>query len=332
MTGFRLCVLRWATLGFLLALVFLPTTALASDCPPEDLSRSDCRAAASTARSPLVPIAGAAAGAGAGWVASKVLDREPGEGKDEKSKKNPCAADEGRLSEAETEVATITAIHAALTDMLEAMNTSWENTRQAALWRAGVDLAFIAQSIVMPKLGEGAIKSRIKNEFLQKIAKEAVSAVAKESAKDVVRAGYGEGHSIDSYADEFISGVFKTFTSQVTSDLNSRYGWFGMAPDGTLFTGLPATISDGTAHPWVKEMSEGIGDLVGGLWDYVDLYENAKKDADALKAIREKMRKVLRDKLEAETALQDALDELASSRRVLEHCRRIWGLSAGAES
>lgn len=43
-------------------LLWAATLVYASDCPPNDPSRSDCQAAANTARSPLVPLAGAVVG------------------------------------------------------------------------------------------------------------------------------------------------------------------------------------------------------------------------------------------------------------------------------
>lgn len=327
----KLDILRWSIFGYFLLLGLAPTAVYASDCPPDDPSRGDCKSAASTARSPLVPIVGAVAGGMVGAIGSQILDRGPREDSEPKPKGPPCAADEARLREAESEVAMLTAIHAALQDMLETFNTQWENTRQAALWRAGVDLVFIAQSIVLPKLGEGAIKQHIKSEIMQKIVKESVSAISKEGAKDMIRIPYGEEIGMKSHKDEWWSGMFKILTSEITSRLNSRYGIFGVDPGGNVLPNLPPTLLDGTGNPLVKNMSEGMGNIVGGLWDYWDLYDNASKDAAAMKAIRDKLLTVLKDKLEAESALQDAIDELESSRRVLEHCRKIWGLTANAQ-
>lgn len=61
--------------GLALLCWLLAGTAFASDCPPDDPSRSDCAAAATAAQNPLVPIAGGLAGTVAGGLAGNKLKK-----------------------------------------------------------------------------------------------------------------------------------------------------------------------------------------------------------------------------------------------------------------
>ena len=66
--GFAFSVLIW--------LFYFASVAYARDCPPNDPSRSDCAAAATTAQNPLVPAAGTIGGAGTSVVIDRLRNRK----------------------------------------------------------------------------------------------------------------------------------------------------------------------------------------------------------------------------------------------------------------
>jgi hypothetical protein len=314
--------LRWSILGFFLALALAPDVAQASDCPPDDPSRADCIAAASTARSPLVPIAGAAAGGIAAWVVDNILDRgdstttdeteteteEPVDDEREEDIKHPCVSDENRLLDALSDLELLESLERIYTNDYNTLSVQWENKRQATLLTSGVDLASMAQSIWAPDFGKDWFKGAIESEFRRKMAKELTKTLAKEVAKDAAR---------------------------VTTDQGIPWSKFLTGPvETTIKTTLLEGINAWGSHRTWERIPDALGKtksatrLTSFLWSMWNLWDSAKKAAEQMEQIRMQMREVYKNLLEVRTALDDARANAASLRRILEHCRRIWELPA----
>jgi hypothetical protein len=157
----RTTAARWlALIGFLLTWLALFTgAAYASDCPPDDPSRSDCKSAASTARNPLVPIAGAVLGGAAGQVIGQVLtgggkgetagdDGDKGEGKAANAEpENPCLEALERFQLAKVEQEALFDAFLSWQSTVRSLDEMYWKTSKAGYWSGVVDIGFLAGSV-----------------------------------------------------------------------------------------------------------------------------------------------------------------------------------------
>lgn len=324
----RLSIVRWSIFGYFLLLGLLPTVAYASDCPPDDPSRSDCKSAASTARSPLVPIVGAAAGAGAGWVVSKVL--EPGEKTEsdgepeQETKADPCQADLDRYAEAAMRARVFQASREGFQNLLNLLETLYENARQAAFWSSSLDVSFMAGALwtkpaaallgreileqtLVQKLREALLKS-----FGQELLKSLMTSMDQQGIDWGQVAVKGPGKSV------YETGLQEGVTKMLVNMEMERFAIYGIKPGGPVAKALEQNVANEIAGPLVES--------VFGVKALIETYQSAAEGADKLQQIRAEMSQVRKNLLDANAQFDDALEDMALARSTLEHCRRIWAL------
>lgn len=324
----KLAILRWSILGCFLLLGLLPTAAHASDCPPDDPSRSDCKSAASTARSPLVPIAGAAAGAGAGWVVTKVLDpgaRTEADGEQEpETRGDPCQADLDRYAEAAMRARVFQASREGFQNLLTLLETLYENARQAAFWSSSLDVAFMAGSLwtkpaaallgrqlVEQTLGQKLREALLKS-FGQELTKSLMTSMDQQGIDWGQVAAKGPGKSV------FETGLQEGLTKTLVNMEMERFAIYGIRPGGPVAKALEQNVANEVAGPLVES--------VFGVKALIETAQGAAEGADKLQQIRAQMSQVRKNLMEANAEFDDALEDMALARSTLEHCRKIWAL------
>jgi hypothetical protein len=157
------------------ALCLSVVPAWASDCNEP----TDCAAAAVTARNPLLPIAGAGVGAAAGAVVRTI--RKPGKGGEqehgEQALQSPCQAELESLLAARGVARALMKALQQQRDYLAYLDQLYEINRFKGFMSAGIDLAFLRQSIMgsSPKGGVvnavvfAALKGILKEELKQAV-------------------------------------------------------------------------------------------------------------------------------------------------------------------
>jgi hypothetical protein len=305
-------------------LALWPTPARASDCPPEDPSRSDCRGAATTARNPLVPIGGAAAGGLVGWMAgNSVRPRpKPEKGGDEpRTEKDPCLEDLERVSRASANARLLQGARQNLQSMLNLLETQYENTREAAYLSGAIDLGFIGGSIWTKPLSGLLGREAVKQALKQKLAEAALKALGKEASKAFMRTMTEQGWTWDKFVDKPLGGALKkqvqeSLKDAITAEQMGRFARMGIDPKGPVGRAVQEGIKTELAGP--------LSDAFGNFLSLASMAEGAISGAEKLEAIRAQMRAVREKLFDIETRFEDALTEMELARSALEHCRRIW--------
>lgn len=304
---------------FLLAwLVLLAGTAYASDCPPDDPSRSDCKAAATTARNPLVPIAGGVAGGVAGEVIGRVIrggrrdKTEKGEEAQAGDPESPCLEVLERFQFAKIETELLLEAFVRWQNTIRELDELYWKTSEAGYWGAVVDIGFLAGSVIgRPLAGLSRTLGRkyLGDTLKQKLLEVALKSVLKGSLKDVGKvfdlAQLPEGQApglVEKYLQEVIE---KEVTSRIMQDYLNR-GLRAGAFDGAtvkFFGRLDAyeKIREVVSKSYAEPVSNFLGDILS-------LYSAGM---DALTA-REQL-EIIRMKLNAARdnlfITQDLLDE-----------------------
>lgn len=327
MRHMQLTILRWSILGFFLALGLLPSTVFASDCPPDDPSRSDCQNAASTARSPLVPIAGAAAGGMAGWIASQALDpqkEKDGETEREEgdSKADPCQADLDRFSAASEAARVLQAAREGLQNIVNMLETQYENTRQVSFWSGGIDVAFMGGSLWTKPVAGMLGKELLEQTLGAKLRESAVKTFGQELSKALVStmtehginwADVAVGKPWDSVK---MTAAQEAFSKLLLQGEMQNLARRGIDPAGPVGKALERTISNEIVGPFL--------DGYFGLLGVYGMAEGVVDGAQKLKAIRAELSKVRKNLFDVESQFDDAVSDMAMARRTLQHCRKIW--------
>jgi len=161
------------TLTFALSVCVYP--ALASDCNEP----TDCAGAATTAQNPLLPIAGAGLGAGAAVVVRTV--RRPGNGREEEpaqaGPQPPCQSQLDGLVAARGVAKALMKALQQQRDYYAYLDQLYEVTRFKGFMSAGVDLAFLRQTMMGGSLKGGWVNS---------IVFSALKGILKEELKEAV--------------------------------------------------------------------------------------------------------------------------------------------------
>lgn len=322
----NLSILRWSILGFLAALILMPSVARASDCPPDDPSRSDCKGAATTARNPLVPIAGAVAGSVAGWVAGQVLKpaatkEPPVKEEDEIFRKDPCHDDLQRLNQASFNARILQAAREHLQNMLNLLETQYENTRQASYLSGVIDAGFIGGSLWTKPLAGFLGRTLASQTLKQKLVEAALKALGKEITKSLVKTMYEQGIKWESFLEKPLEGAMKKGFQEALKDdiLHEQMQKFiqqGIDPKGPVGKALQEGIKTELAGP--------LSDAVGNFISIVSMGTGAFSGAEKLKAIRDQMSEVRQKLYDVDSKLEDAISEMSLARSALQHCRKIW--------
>ncbi len=173
----------------LLALfAFLVTPVFASDCNEP----TDCAAAATTARNPLVPIAGAGLGAAAGAALTRRPPRRPSAPARERPPAAPppppCQAELDSLVTARALARALLPALQQLRDYHAYLDNLYEATRLRGYMGASIDLAFLRQTMMGSPLEGGVIN---------KIVFSALKGILKEELKEAVGIVWADGQPFD---------------------------------------------------------------------------------------------------------------------------------------
>lgn len=321
--------MHWTTIaGAVLTLgwmFLLPAVAFARDCPPSDASRSDCKAAATTARNPLVPIAGAGAGGVAGWVAGQAISRRANGGKEEKEeqeeKKDPCQEDLDRWRQASMTARTMQAARQRLQSLLNLLETQYENTREASYLSGAVDLGFLGGSIFAGPLSGALGRAAIQQTLAQKMAEAALKALGQQVMKEVTNALLAQGLNWESLATQPIGSarmalIQETISESIIQEQMRPFIQQGLDPNGPVGRAVRSGISTNVASP--------VASAFGNFMSLASMAEGVFAGAKKLEAIRTQMSQVRQALFEAEMRFEDALSEMEIARATYEHCRKIW--------
>jgi hypothetical protein len=163
------------------------TPVFASDCNEP----GDCAAAATTARNPLVPIAGAGIGAAAGAALTRRAPRRPSapaRAGPAAAPPPPCQAELDSLVTARALARALLPALQQLRDYHAYLDNLYEATRLRGYMSATIDLAFLRQTMMGAPLEGGVIN---------KIVFAALKGILKEELKEVVGIVHADGQSFD---------------------------------------------------------------------------------------------------------------------------------------
>lgn len=318
----RLSILRYFVVGYFMLLCMLPSVAYASDCPPDDPSRQDCQSAASSARSPLTPIAGAAAGGIAGWVVNQALD--PDKAKEGgKQKADPCQDDLDRLMDASVRADIFQSARQHWQQLLAILESQYENARQAAFWGASLDVAFMAGSLwtkpaaalIGREIAEQTLAQKLREAALKSMGQELLKSLATSSQAiqwwEVLCSKPGEGAAT--------TGAQEALSKLISDGEMQKWTLYrGIDPNGPVGKSLRTTIEN-----------EFISPMLDSLLNVKSLYDTgagALEGRQQLQAIGDQIRAVRRRLAQADSDFDDALADKGGALRTLEHCRKIWAL------
>jgi hypothetical protein len=204
-------------LGFVLGwLLVLAAPAHASDCPPDDPSRSDCSAAASTARNPLVPIGGSVVGGVVGNVVGRgrggsddptaqepeVEDDEEDDDEeedeeeeeddedDDNERKNPCQTVLERFQLAKLNQEVLMQAFLAWENTIQSLDDLYWKTSKAGYYGGVVDIGFLAGAVFgrpLAGLSEVLGKKYLNDSLRKKLLEAALKSMLKGSLKDATK-------------------------------------------------------------------------------------------------------------------------------------------------
>jgi hypothetical protein len=322
----RLSILRWSILVFSLLLGLVPTVAYASDCPPDDPSRSDCKGAASTARSPLVPIAGAVAGGMAGWVIGQALDPTTGTDEDKEkeneSKVDPCRADLNRYAEASMRARVFQTAREGQQKLLNLLETMYEDARQAGFWSTSLDVAFLAGSMWTKPVAGLLGKELVDQTLGQKLFEAVVKTFGQELTKSLFTAMDQQGidwsqAALKAPAKSFYeTGLQEMATKLLVEQHMEVFAIHGIKPGGPVAQALERSVANDVVSPYFE-----------GMFGVKALYESMKGGWESIGKMREiqaQISTVHKNLLDANAQFDEALEDMTLARSTLEHCRRIW--------
>jgi hypothetical protein len=315
--------LRWAIIGYIMLLGLMPSPAHASDCPPDDPSRADCQSAASTARSPLVPITGAVAGGMAGWVLGQALDpkTKSEERAEAETKADPCQVDLDRVVDASIRADIFQSARQHWQQLAAMLDNQYETARQAAFWGASLDVAFMAGSMwtkpaaamLGVEIAEQTLAQKLREAALKSMGQELLKSLATspEAMKwwDVLYNKPGEGAAM--------TGAQEALTKLISDGEMQKWAIYrGIDPDGPVGKGLRTTIE----NEFISPMLDSLLNLKG----LYDTGAGALEGRQQLQAIAEQIRDARRRLAQADSEFDDALAEKAGAMRTLQRCRQIW--------
>jgi hypothetical protein len=327
---------RWLfVIGFLaMWLMLFVGAAQASDCPPDDPSRADCQGAASTARNPLVPLAGGAAGGVAGQVLGQAVGKrkpveektggetvatgKPGEEqkkekKEEKAeeRENPCQKAFDRFQHAKLNEDVLFRSYLDWQNTVKALDDLYWQTNKASYWSGVVDVGFLAGSFLgrPAQFAKGlAWKKFMSDNLKQKLMEAALKSMLKGSLKDMSQ--YWDpaklpGKLSEDMGKKYLQEVLK---KQMMTSLTQDYKELGFVPN----KGLTEALSNNYVDP-----------MVNFLGDTLSLYStgmDALTNTERLEIIRMRLN-AARDSLSnAKLALDEAISETALARDDYNNC------------
>ena len=329
---------RWAAAaGFLTVwLVLWVGTAHASDCPPDDPSRSDCQAAASTARNPLVPIAGGVGGGVAGELIGRTVgkgekgDDEDEKGKEEPERENPCQEVTERFQLAKIKQQLLLDAYLSWQSTYNSLDELYWKTSKAGYWSGVVDVGFLAGSVFgrpLAGLSKGLLGRKLLSDTLkQKLMEAALKSMLKGSMKDMSK--YFDPAKLPmkltedagkKYLQEMLKNEITSRVMQGYLDQGLRAGAFDGATVkffGRLdaYDKIRGVVSKAYAEPWANFLGDTLS-LYGAGMDALTTREQLEIIRMRLSAARESM-------YTAEQALDEATDEMSLARDAHNDCTR----------
>ncbi|MFQ5401665.1 MAG: hypothetical protein ACE5E7_18965 [Anaerolineae bacterium] len=302
-----------------------PAAAFARDCPPNDPSRSDCQGAATTARNPLVPIAGAGVGGAAGWVAGQAISRGKNKSKEkekeEKEKKDPCQEDLDRLKRASMQARTMQAARQRLQSLLNLLETQYENTREASYLSGAIGLGFIGGSIFTAPLSGALGRAAVQQALARKLAESALKALGQQVMKEITNAMLEQGVSWESLVTQPLNSARMAFiqnsiSEAIVQDQMRPFILQGLDPNSPVGRSVRSGISTNVAGP--------VASAFGNFISLASMAEGVLSGAKKLEAIRAQMKQVRQSLFEAEMRFEDAVSEMEVARSSYEYCRKLW--------
>jgi hypothetical protein len=342
------------TVGFLLGWLALFTgTVYASDCPPDDPSRADCQAAASTARNPLVPIAGGVLGGTVGgMIGSKVAqdgqgsnggdggvgddtatgkepqDKEPGDKKPE----DPCQAAIDRFQLAKLNQTVLFNAYLSWKSVYQSLEDLYWKTSEAGYWSGVVDVGFLAGSVFGRPLADsaksllkGALSKKVLSDSLkQKLLEAALKSMLKGAAKDLHKyldPAYFTQKQIEDVGKKYLQEMLKEqITTRIMQDYLSQGAIRAGGFDGATVKFLENVKNYKAFRDLVtKTYADHWANFLG---DTISLY-NAGIDAltkkETLEIIRSRLNAARDNIFKTEQALNAATDEMSLARDSYNH-------------
>lgn len=332
----RALLARWvAAFAFLAVwLVLVASTAHASDCPPDDPSRSDCQAAATTARNPLVPIAGGVGGGVAGEVIGRVVTKgkdgkEESEPQDEGGEReNPCQEVTEQFQLAKIKQQLLLDAYISWKNTYESLDELYWKTSQAGYWKGVVDVGFLAGSVfgrplagmTRGVLGRKFLSDTLKQKLMEAVLKSMLKGAMKDMSKYFDPAKLPMKLTEDAGKKWLQEMLKKEITSRVMQgylDQGLRAGAF----DGAtvkFFGRLDAygkirdVVSKAYAEPWANFLGNTLS-LYGAGMDALTTKEQLEIIRMQLNAARDSL-------YNAEQALDEATEETARARDAYNDC------------
>jgi len=319
-------------------------TVYASDCPPDDPSRADCQTAATTARNPLVPIAGGVLGSAVGGLVGNAITKkdngkggeegtvtkEPGE-KDpgEKEPENPCQAVIERFQLAKLNQEVLMSAYLSWKSVYQSLDELYWKTSKAGYWSGVVDIGLLAGSVFgrpLAGLSKGLLGKKILSDTLkQKLLEAALKSMLKGSLKDMSKyfdPAYLAQKQVEDVGKKSLQEMLKEqITTRIMQDYlskgNIRAGGFDGATvkfmeDVKNYNKFRDIIAKTYADHWANF-----------LGDSISLY-NAGMDAfttkEQLEIIRMRLNAARDNIFKSEQALDAATDEMSLARDSYNHC------------
>jgi hypothetical protein len=329
-----------AVIGFLSAWLALFTgAAYASDCPPDDPSRSDCKSAATTARNPLVPIAGAILGGAAGQVIGQALsggskgetagdDGDQGEGKDGNAEpENPCLEALESFQLAKLEQEALFEAYLSWQSTVTSLDELYWKTSKAGYWSGVVDVGFLAGSVFgrpLAGISEALGKKYLNDTLKQKLLEAALKSMLKGSLKDLnkyfdpAKLPMKQAEDVGKkYLQEVLKNEITTRVMQGYLDQGLRAGGFDGAT-AKLFGRMEAydkirgVVSKAYAEPWANFLGDSLSLYSAGM--------DALTTREQLEIIRMRLN-AARDNLHnSERLLDEVTDRVSLARDSFNRC------------
>ena len=325
-----LVVLSFTLLGVLLS----TGAALASDCPPDDPSRSDCKAAATTARNPLVPIAGGVAGTVGGLVGGQTGngkgekgEKPDDEGKDDGKREDPCQGLQDAFTLAKLNQQMLLQAYLTWTNTIKSLDELYWATSKAGYYSGVIDVGFLAGSVFgrpLAGLWELGGKKIMGDTLKQKLIEAAIKSIIKNSMKDVSKvldpAELASKLSQDmgkKYLQELIT---REITSSIMQDYLSqglRAGGFDGATVKFLerikgYDQITKIVKDSYAAPVANFLGDTLSLFNAGM--------DALSSREKLEIIRQRINAARDMKFNAEQALENANFEVELARDAYNYC------------